>query len=79
MKKEFFKINNSFKILTGRENKIIDKSFWGGIQINENLFAFTSIRVLLNGEDKIIFYNYQQKNIKKLIIIHLLYIKIIYV
>ena len=43
------------------ELKKINGAFWGGININENIFAFTSNKILLNGEDKIIFYNSSSK------------------
>ena len=61
-----FQINDLFiKIIKPVDNIIINKSFWGGIQINENLFAFTSNKVLLNGEDELIIFNSSAKKIIK--------------
>ena len=53
------------KITIQKENKIKKNSFWSGIKIDDNLFAFTSNKVLLNGEDKIIIYDSTSKHIKK--------------
>ena len=59
-----FQLNDLFiKIIMPVDNKIINKSFWGGIQIYENLFAFTSNKVLLNGEDELIIFNSSSKKI----------------
>ena len=53
-----FLLENLFaKILNLKELKIINKSFNAGIQIEKNIFAFTSNNTNLNGEDIIIFYN----------------------
>ena len=43
--------------------KIYNKLYIGGINIDDNYCAFTSNRILLNGEDKIIFYNSNTKKI----------------
>ena len=45
------------KITQMKKYEIIDKNFVGGIQISDNIFAFTSNKTLSNGEDKIIIYN----------------------
>ena len=45
------------KITQMKAFEIINKNFVGGIQISENIFAFTSNKTLSNGEDKIIIYN----------------------
>ena len=61
-----FQLNNIFKkIINQIENEIEKKSFWSGIKINDNLFAFTSNKVLLNGEEKIIIYDSTSKHVKK--------------
>ena len=59
--------NISSILMNPKEYQIIDKSFWGGIQINENLFAFTSNKILLNGENKMIFYNLISRKIINII------------
>ena len=53
----------------------------GGIQIKEKLCVFISNKVLLNGEDIIIFFKIHllKHLLKQLKIIHLIYLKIIYV
>ena len=43
----------------------INKSYWTGIKINSELIALTSNRSIVNGEDRIIFYNYYGKRILK--------------
>ena len=43
----------------------IDKSYWTGIKINSELIALTSNKSIVNGEDRIIFYNYYGKRIVK--------------
>ena len=45
------------------ENQISKISYWNGIKINGNIIAFTSNKILKNGEDEIIFYDY---NIRKI-------------
>jgi hypothetical protein len=62
--KGIFQLNDLFiKIIEPVDNIIINKSFWGGIQIYENLFAFTSNKILLNGEDELIIFNSSSKKI----------------
>ena len=41
--------------------KIYNKSYIGGIKVNENLVALTSNSVLSNGEDKLLIYNLEKK------------------
>ncbi len=58
-----FNIENLFrKTLLENKYKINDKNFWGGIKINQNIVAFTSNRILPNGNDEIIIYNINSKN-----------------
>jgi len=75
-----FRLNDLFiKIINPVNNRIINKSFWGGIQIHENLFAFTSNKVLLNGEDQLLIFNSSAKKIIKTFDNYsFCYIKIIY-
>ena len=56
-------INND--LIQLNKNTIYEKSYIGAIKINDNNFAFTSNRVLSNGEDKIIFYNLKFKKFIK--------------
>ena len=59
-----FLLENLFaKILSLKELKISNKSYNAGIQIQDNIFAFTSNKTNINGEDKIIFYNIISKKI----------------
>ena len=54
------------KITQKIEYEIINKNYFGGIQIDENIFVFTSNKTLLNGEDKIIIYNSSSKKYKEI-------------
>ena len=57
-----FDIENLFeKIFRENKYKINDKNFWGGIKINQNIIAFTSNKILPNGNDEIIIYNINSK------------------
>lgn len=47
--------------------KLLNESIKGGIQITNNIIAFTSNKVLPYGEDKLIFYNINKKKIFKII------------
>ena len=65
---EIIHCNDIFpKIVNQMEYQKINGSFWGGININKYLCVFTSNKVFLNGEDKIIFYNLSSKAIDKII------------
>ena len=48
-----------------REMKISDNIYRGGIQMNDNIFALTSNRVIKSGEDKLILYNTLTRLIKR--------------
>ena len=46
-----------------KQNTIINKSYVGGIKINEKIIALSSNSLVINGENKIIFYNTNSKKI----------------
>ena len=63
-KKGIFQINELFPIITSsKEKKILEKSYWSGIKINNKIIALTSNKYEENGEDKIIFFNYYSNRI----------------
>ena len=49
------------------EYKITEKTYRGGIRINDKTVALTSNSILNNGEDKLIFYNTKSKKISNII------------
>ena len=50
-------------IMRAHKNIIYNKVYMGGIKINDKTVAFTSNRLLPNGEDQIIFYNMNTRKI----------------
>ena len=52
-------------IMKTQEDKIYDKAYINGIKINDKIVGFTSNSFLLNGEDKLIFYNINSRKIIK--------------
>ena len=64
--KGFFHFYNLFEnTIKTSEMMIIDISFWGGIKINNYIYALTSNKIVKKGKDKIIFYNISSKIIIK--------------
>ena len=62
--KGIFQLNDiSSNITQSKEIPITELSYWNGIKINESIVALTSNKVLNNGEDEIIFFNYYSKKI----------------
>ena len=61
----FQKSHIFIKLTQKREYKIINKNYFGGIQINENIFSFISNKKIKKGEDKIIIYNSSSQNYKE--------------
>ena len=51
-------------IIETKKTSIIDKKFFGGIKINDKVIAFVSNKLLLNGENQIIFYNINTRKVK---------------
>ena len=71
-KKIFFGCNeNGIYLLTDLTSSIVEnksfsiykKTYRGAIKINDNIAAFTSNRILSNGEDTLLFYNINSKHI----------------
>ena len=61
---QIMEMKNPFCKILQNNNSIIKEGYYKeGICINKKLFAFTSNRVVSNGEDKIIFYNKNVNNI----------------
>ena len=60
--KGLFQINDfSSNIDQSKEISISTISYWNGIKLDSNIAVFTSNKILNNGEDEIIFYNYYNK------------------
>ena len=51
-------------IIETKKTSIIDKKYIGGIKINDKIIAFVSNKLLLNGENQIIFYNINTRKVK---------------
>jgi len=49
------------KIISSTNDKIRNKSYFGGIKINEDLIAITSNKILSKGEDNLLIYNSNSK------------------
>ena len=59
-------LDNSFNSQQIKKSVIVSgKSYLGSIKINENIIAITSNKVQYNGEDKLIFYNTDKKEISR--------------
>ena len=56
-------ISDFFDTALGNQNpsKLYEKTYKGGIKINDYIIAFTSNRILSNGENKLIFFNSKTK------------------
>ena len=50
-----------------KEKKITDKTYRGGIKINDKIAALTSNSIIINGEDKLLLYNIKSKQIFEVI------------
>ena len=64
----FFQYQNNIlgKIIKLRRDVIIEnKSFWGGISINNNIIVLSSNKILPKGEDKLYLYNINNKSFFK--------------
>ena len=59
--------NLGFETKNIHRKKILDKAFKYGIKIDNNIIALTSNKILFNGEDELIFYNFNTKKIVKTI------------
>ena len=60
----YFLIDFMNTLMITQKTKINEKRYIGGIKVNDKIAAFTSNRLLVNGEDKIFFYNINTKNTK---------------
>ena len=60
--------NLNSKILSNRKVVLLNENYKGGILINEHEAVLTSNKILLNGQDKLIFYNILEKKFKDPII-----------
>ena len=65
-KKGIFQINDFLSFIkNSNEQEIINKSYWNGIKLNCQIIALTSNKYLLNGEDKILFFNNNSRHVVK--------------